>query len=480
MKKNWITVAFLAAFIGTTYFIQNTNTSLRNLVVLSDGLQTCTTRVSQSYTARLIGDTTSPYLDRGFQAMTEECFGETLSAAEANFATVSGILEKLNALSKDVHLFHNKISNNGTSSFAGGISPERVMVANLGTKFEKLELKKDAATEAIDESRNSLLNRTDWLKYAFYALAVLFPISLLSQIAAGRNKGLKNNKVETEARVATETETPQESVTEAILENALIQNGLDQCARLFNTYRARKSPATSQFVGAGNSEMITTTDPKALQDQIERVWNSPEDFREKKKEVVQAAEELEIEVEIDHREKVEVEGTITKVIDVLSSKIFTSGVKLEIDLEEGVEVYATQENIEQIFYHVLVNSIDSYDFNDPKKFLSISLRKLGGTVLVDFFDSGLGFSDEFIRSTKGLISDQVDENIELTICQDLAKEFGAKLSFDNVANDDGVIKGSKVQVVLEGVLTEPKKSVVQVKKGKKKDILKDFQAQTQA
>ena len=61
MKNNWITVALLATFIGTTYFIQNTNNSLRNLVVLSDGLQTCTTRVSQTYTAKLIGDTTSPY-----------------------------------------------------------------------------------------------------------------------------------------------------------------------------------------------------------------------------------------------------------------------------------------------------------------------------------------------------------------------------------------------------------------------------------
>ena len=50
--------------------------NMQGLTVVGDGLQTCFNRVQQSFTARLLGQGGSNYLDTDFLVNTENCFGE--------------------------------------------------------------------------------------------------------------------------------------------------------------------------------------------------------------------------------------------------------------------------------------------------------------------------------------------------------------------------------------------------------------------
>jgi nitrogen fixation/metabolism regulation signal transduction histidine kinase len=162
------------------------------------------------------------------------------------------------------------------------------------------------------------------------------------------------------------------------------------------------------------------------------------------------------------------------VIDIVSSKIFTQGIKLDIQTEE-VEIYGDKEALEQALYNLLSNAIENYNFDDPNKYLSVSVRKLGSTVLMDLFDSGREFTKGFLRQAKGLATGMA-EHTELAIAQSLIEEFTGKISFENVANEDGHHVGRKAQIILEAVSSNekflPKRRLARIEKTTKKELLK--------
>ena len=95
------------------------------------------------------------------------------------------------------------------------------------------------------------------------------------------------------------------------------------------------------------------------------------------------------------------------MIDIHSSKIFTQGVKLDLNVEDNVNVQGDQESLEQIFYYLILNAVNSGDNSENKK-VSIKLKKLGGTVIIELAHSGKGFPKELILDQLGL--EKLDES----------------------------------------------------------------------
>ena len=140
-----------------------------------------------------------------------------------------------------------------------------------------------------------------------------------------------------------------------------------------------------------------------------------------------------------------------------------------------MKVYGNKESMEQALYNLFINAIDNYNFDDPQKFLRVSTRKLGSTVLVDLFDSGNEYDRDFLKQSKGLL--EADEDFtDLAIAQSLIEENEAKISFENVANEDGAQVGRKVQLILEAVSEKAKKpgkrKLARVEKTTKRELLK--------
>jgi len=143
---------------------------------------------------------------------------------------------------------------------------------------------------------------------------------------------------------------------------------------------------------------------------------------------------------------------LSKVIDIHSGKIFTQGIKLDLNVEDDIFVQIDQESLEQMFYYLILNAINASEVVQEKK-ITINLKKLGGTVLVETSYLGRSFPKELILDQLGLEKLGEDKfekalGIELTIVNSLAKENESKLTFENIKKPGLGVIGSKLRLTL--------------------------------
>ncbi len=479
-KTKVLSVVGLASLVMVSAAIQNNSIKAQKLSALKGGLQTCFTRLHNSYTARLLG-ADSEYLSNGFTQTTEECLGETISAYETLGLDNTVILDDLNTLANDANWFHQKVTAKESEGLFEG-NPENVLLSALGTRFEKLEVKKIQINDAIHSLQNALNARKGTMSSFFYVIAAFVPLFLgLDYFRRRADEEAMEEIAKESDRLLTEDGISLTTVKPLIVK-ALNIMGLSKLAQLFEVAMIRNQSEVKTDSAAG-TQVPAQSNNIARAEQIEEMWTRPAPVKVEANKS-EALEEVEAPDMLRPRhagEEVELEDRIASVVDILSSKVFTMGINLDIKSEE-VKVYAEEEALDQVIYHLLTNAIENYDFDDPKKYLSVNVRKLGSTVFLDVFDSGRKFSKEFLRQSKGL-STGILEHTDLAIAQSLIDDMGAKVSFDNVGNEDGQHVGRKVQVILTAVEDRNKKTrnkskerakskkVTRVEKGTKKQIL---------
>ncbi len=475
-RSKALSMLSLFALIGLSSALQHFSSQTSRVLALQDGLQTCFTRVHNTYTARLIGSG-SEYLTNNFVQTTEECMGEVIRVYENLNLANNMILDDLNAIAKDLSWFHQKAvaTAGGDGLFEG--NPENVLLSTLGARYEKLEIKKEEVNQGLINAKTMITGRKTNFAFLFYGVAAIVPLLLAFEYFQRRRKEEVLEKSEKEAKELLKEGIQDSHKVHDLVVGTLSAMGLYHVVKVFEINRVttlqegKPSPDVKEKASkevrnqktkledtAGKPVMVATKNANAREDQVNKIWSQPE--RKTK--------------ELPERESFELEDAITNVIDHISSKIFTLGIKLDIKTEP-VKVYGEREPIEQAFYNLLINAIDNYNFDDPHKFLSITTRKLGSTVLVDFFDSGNQYSLEFLRQVKGLIETE-EENVDLSVAQGLIEEQESKISFENVANEDGKLVGRKVQVVLQAARTQTekksKRKLASVEKTTKRELLK--------
>jgi hypothetical protein len=447
----------LFSLVAISAGLQNFSTKNSKILALQEGLQTCFTRVHNSYTARLIGSG-SEYLADSFVKNSEECFGEAIRVYE-NLEIKNGtVLEDLNALSTDVSWFHQKLIAKPVEGLFDG-NPENVILSNLGSRFEKLEIKREQVNDSLASAKATIQSQKATLGTFFYLVAALVPIFI--GLDYFRQKGQEDilEKGESEAKKLLASEKVSASIVQELIIKTLTGLGLKSMARLYDVsvVRGERLVPESKEDEAGSPIVLSGNKPTKDAFKIEKSWAEDEPQKPAFK-----------------RPSLELEETVSNVIDIVSSKIFTQGIKLDIQTEE-VEIYGDKEALEQALYNLLSNAIENYNFDDPNKYLSVSVRKLGSTVLMDLFDSGREFTKGFLRQAKGLATGMA-EHTELAIAQSLIEEFTGKISFENVANEDGHHVGRKAQIILEAVSSNekflPKRRLARIEKTTKKELLK--------
>lgn len=411
---------------------------------LNDGVQTCFGRVGQSYTAKVIGDKLSPYLSSDFLKTTEDCFAEALSMNREKMGYLSNqVEEKLNTLAEDVHWYHEKLN----AQAASGLNPvpQNVIIANLGTRFQKLEQNRNSLIEMIEQNREVLTTRNSYATWAFFIIAPF--VLAFSGLRMWKEWGSENEQSSAEAIAAASTA----KATQA----PIIQDNSDVIAS-----------AISDKIGP--MVALASTKAEETQKKIDQLW---EEFN---KEDVKADETAQ---NIQNDSAIKLSDAFTNVMDVLSSKIFTTGFNVDFEFDENIRVLAKDEALEQIIYHVITNSINSYDFDKENKLLSVTSKKLGGTLLLSFIDRGRGFDKSFLKSLS--LGEQNIDNpqyLELMICRELVKEFKGLISFENIAGKNGNVLGAKVELVLRidpSYIEETKQSkLINLVKGKKRDVMR--------
>lgn len=443
VMKSRSTWAFIlsCALSVTTYFIFNGSQQIRRHAILSDGINTCFNRLQQTHTSSVMNAKDSVYLQTDFLNLTQECFEEAQANAQENFEDVLPLFaKKISSLSADVHWFQGKISSKTTDKVA------------LEQRFDRLDSLKNEIMEAGDDFRESVSSTISFLKFLFFAFATLVPLIIAWDYLQNRKLAAQNEQVEESAQKILSTGGVADTLRiEEVIKTALEQNRLSACSELFSVYQADLIEADIDN-GRRNPFVGPTYEEKSVA------------------EVMELKEKLNVTT-FDY--------ILAKVIDNLSSKIFTTGVALDLDVDEEVVVEGNEESLEQILFQAVSHSLDSCIQVVGNKKMSISMKKLGGTVVVEVKDSGVGFAPDLISDIKWKKADFNQAPMNLQIAHGLIQTVKGEISIDNVCGNDGNIIGGKTKIQLrlapkKVATTSAVKKLVELKKGKKRELIKNL------
>tara|TARA_B100000029_G_scaffold1123_1_gene1288 strand:- start:708 stop:2078 length:1371 start_codon:yes stop_codon:yes gene_type:complete len=428
----------LVGFVSLSFYSQFSSKEILKTSIVNEGLHTCFARVNQSFTAKFLGSSGSSYLTEPFMKATEECYGDVTYVLEENFKGMgNNIIKKAHNLSSNIHWLHRNLSKERSE----------LSKLNISSRFQEIEGINDSLLDEIKIIQEKIESGVLWSNFLFYPFVLIIFGAFFFEFFKSRKIVKKNNARELEAnQEINKGESLIVGKVENIILSALKSNNLNRCASLFSIYQ-------SQIVDGKVSKFLLSPSGEEKDKNF---------IEEEQKDV--AVKDIGISAD----------AVLSKVIDIHSSKIFTQGVKLDLNVEDNVNVQGDQESLEQIFYYLILNAVNSGDNSDNKK-VSIKLKKLGGTVVIELTHSGKGFPKELILDQLGL--EKLDEStlekklgIELTIVKTLIKESQGELSLENLKESNGEVIGAKVRLALVGAKKEDSAELSNVKKGKKKEI----------
>lgn len=469
-KRSIAGLFILAGLIFTTYRIQENSGQIKRLTNFESGIQTCFTRVNQTYTANLLGDSASTYLTQNFQNLTEECLAEGILTVENSFhKELSGAAKQLSNLASNVHWFHEDIlAPNGAKSLANNGEGR-----DVGSRFEKIETTKDEILESTNSYKSEITNSLNQQKNIFYVSATLLVILMLAEYMSLTRRRLSNNAREKEAQAELLNNGGATSVKVGeIIRVALEQNELMNCSKLFANFHAYT------VLEKGKNKMsletlvtpMNATSAKLASKNIERIW-----------------EDDSIGVSADNTtttalNDVNLEQMSSAVIDLLTEKLFSQGVQIDVNIPENLMVKGRQEELEQTLYHLFAYAINSTQSENGEKNISIFAHRLGDITAFDLIHSGSGFDEAILKQRSGLGGSEGSLDLDLQICQSLLSELQAKVQLDNKLDQNGNVIGGRVKIIFKtGTAIATAEStgakLVDLKVGSKKEILAGMMAQ---
>ncbi len=454
-KRSIVGLFLLAGLVFTTYKIQENSGNIKRLTNFESGIQTCFTRVNQTYTANLLGDTASTYLTQNFQNLTEECLAEGILTVENSFQEqLSAAAKQLSNLASNVHWFHEDIlAPSGAKNLAGNGGAR-----DVEARFEKIETTKDEILESTDKLKNDITNSLNQQKNFFYVSATLLVIIMLAEYMSLTRRRLSNNAREKEAEAELLDNGGVSSVKVGeIIRVALEQNDLINCSKLFANFHSNTVTEKNKNKGSLES-LITPLGTTKASVNIEQIWEDDT--------IGVAADMTEVKWE-----DVNLEQMSSAVVDLLAEKLFSQGVQLDINIPDNLSIRARGEDVEQTLYHLFAYAINSTQSENGEKSISVFAHKLGDVVAFDLIYSGAGFDEAILKQRAGLENSAVELDLDLQICQTLLNGLEAKTQLDNKIDQNGNVVGGRVKIIFKGAVNANQGRLVDLKVGSKKEIL---------
>lgn len=468
-KSSMIGLVLLGVLLGLAWYLASTGLKIKKLSVLSDGVGICFTRVAQTYTAKLLGSE-SVYLNQRFLGDTQECFADAVMEAEEKFGQdLISVNSKLNTLASDVYWFHERVNSKGSKFVAGRASNVRV-----GARFEKMEELRDDIIEGIGKHRQQQIDTVSKVKT--YLLALVFLVYFLFIFDYGFNlrKRIINKGFDSEAKHVYEQGglAGRSFEIEEILNNAFKNNDLVYCSKLLSSYHSECLEGKLDIYIAKTS----------VQD----------DAKKEEGEVIsETTEIIEKQREVFPTHNANLSKVISKVLHILDARFTGERMAFDTDIPDNIEVDVSEDALEQIFYSLFLNSLKSSQTSQRQKVISVKMRKVNSTVVMNFVDSAAGFSPQLLElQSRPDTNDSMELGCDLLVCQELVRDFNGKISFNNVVDQENNVVGRSFEIsfpyvgvaetvnVSEVLETKKKRrpQLVFFKKGSKKAILEEIKS----
>lgn len=461
-----------------------TNRDYQRQTLLHDGMQTCFARVHQSFTAKMLGDTRNGYLDRSFMDTTSRCFGEAVHLAERSFGkTVPDFARDLNALATEVHIFHDRLTPK-SSSLTGEGEGAGPSLANIGSRFEKLERMRDKILTTMDRRGEKLKDTISTMRGSFYVLAFCLIVFFMFELTFLRKEAKVRAEIEGEALGLLENEDMSTMRVQDVIRRALEHGEYTYCEALFGQFHHYQTKVQNDvaFKSLQPAEATPQREEVYLDERMEKVWQQadrPESglvvyddmFAVDEKHRTDELPQLSLQ---ERRSGVDLSSSVEKVIEHLSGQLSTTGLRLELNIDEEIKVKGEQEAIEYLVFQAALFLVNESSTQE-NCVLNIDSRRLGNVAVMQMELDGKGFSNELIQSQLGLRNfNEGAMPVDWKICLDLAQTIDAKVSIDNLYADDGRVAGGAVKITFRQgeVISESRdKRIQKIEKGTKKEIL---------
>ena len=461
--RTWLISLSSVGLIVVSGYYSSNNGSFTKLMEMKNALQICSTRVGQTHTASVLGDSNSIYLDSGFTGSTEECFADLQSLAEENQILGKEGVKKANALGSNVHWFSESLRSSGSA-----FSVKETSTNKISDKFSNVESSVDSFSEAINVKASELEQVGFNLKVCLYLLGGVLILSGAYEIIQRRVFNRKKKEIESEAL----SELLSNDVTtagkvEGIIKNALDLNEMGHCSKLITTYRENVFENMASKSESVDTRAVAFADKKLshANELVNAVWEESEKMDQGNilsDDENSLLDNLEIVEEVF---KTPIYEVAQRVRTHLSEKIHASSTMVELKLDQS-EINSNEESLEQALYYLINDGIENLNHLsalDLERKVVVTGRSLG---------SIYNFTVESYGDGR-----KAEESTNFMIAQEISKDANGRIEASNLYSENKEIIGRKVRLILKSSkkaivkTTNRESSLVRLERGTKKEIL---------
>ena len=427
--------------LGGFWHYQSNQIQLERMSVLNQGVSTCFTRISQTFTAMMIKDIKSPYLHQGFMSLSDECLNETIKGMNPFKQDAGKGYDVLNKLISEVHWFHEKVIKIHAPMLAGReLNPP---MTTLSDRFSKMESYKVTLLDEVDMTNDQIRQVQASDEFLMGAGLIFFVLSL-SLLALKEFQRIQN-QVQIEKDAINLLKAGQSNVgamVDRLVERSLTSQGFPVTAQIFKDYH-------ENLLERSNARIISTDEVK--QDEPEEI---EEDIYEVSAPVLGPKSSL-------------------KEVVVSLQNIHTKDL-INISEVRDVSLAIGFESFEQMLNATV--SLFASHRQDTHKKIMISNQVHSDRSIINFFLANSTFTaTELEASQNDKASLAHISDVNLMIMKEMAYETGTQFSFENKTDRNGKIAGMTLKFVINRATRDQKnKNLVSVVKGKKRDLAREL------
>lgn len=444
-------IGFIAASVllfSIPFIVNESNSSkLNQNQTLKSATNTCFTRVTQSFTALMIQDLNSSYLQKDFLNMTGECFNELNKQFDSVYAAGFMTAKKsLNKLISDLHWFHEKTSRLKQMSADGAITLSTS--SNILNKYSELESLKIDFLDSLDGKTQSLMTYKN-LSVGFSFAGFIMMLTLVGLTVKDKYQDAEfMYGVNEYSRGLLEANELNGAKIDRFTEHVMAKLGAPFFYELLNRYQV--DLIESQIQRPAHAADV---EAKVIQD-IENDVKANE---------LAATQSRQIEI-------TEFGKILNVLMDRLDNKAFTHGIIFDTDLGEDFNVSGSSESIEQLIFSLINLGIEnSLNHNEGRR-ITIRSKALGGIAYFKIRVANHLYNTDELEALNHQKSELLTSNMNLIMVNEIASDLNIGVSCKNIVSDQS-FTGSELEVVFNRIMPEANiDKKVSVMKGSKKDI----------
>lgn len=460
-----LTIAYMLSGVSSKYKLVST---------IQNGIQICSTRVQQTYTAAVAGDMNSTYMDSSFTSQTGECFAQVTDLMSEYGKFSSAIVKKFNTVSSNVHWFHESLRSTGK----GFSVTDQNFTKNIDEKFSQFEDASDAGAILIENHVERISSSLSNIKLSLGLVTAVFLLTFVWEAVFRRVVLRRRKELEDEALSLLMLDHDENfDEIESVILNALDLNEMKHCSKLYSAqkqnFRREKRKSTISANENKTFGMVLSNDDTDVKQVADKIWSMSESSNQ-----AEDADKTKDESSVPMVQSCEVSSVNRFIACKVQDQFKEQGIEFTIDTQER-EVLGERETIEQIQYSILTdaakNTLKDVENTDgaPKK-IEVQGKTLGAIYYLSI-------------SSYGENKSGVELETSIQIVRELLKDISGRLELANLYNDDLQPVGRKYKLIFKTkeinqiaaqekqevseTKEESSKKVTRIEKGTKREIM---------